>query len=41
MSKNLSLGVSYESWTSTLPTKFKEGLKATDQRVSFTLTYKR
>jgi hypothetical protein len=41
MSRNLSLGVSYESWTSTLPTKFKEGLKATDQRVSFTLTYKR
>jgi len=41
ISKNLSLGISYESWTSTLPTKFKEGLKATDQRVSFTLTYKR
>jgi hypothetical protein len=41
ISKNLSLGISYESWTSTLPTKFKDGLKATDQRVSFTLTYKR
>lgn len=41
ISKNLSIGISYESWTSTLPTKFKEGLKATDQRVSFTLTYKR
>jgi hypothetical protein len=41
ISKNLSLGIAYESWTSTLPTKFKEGLKATDQRVSLTLTYKR
>jgi hypothetical protein len=41
ISKTISLGISYESWTSTLPTKFKDGLKATDQRVSFTLTYKR
>ena len=41
ISKTVSIGISYESWTSTLPTKFNEGLKATDQRVSFTLTYKR
>ena len=41
ISKTISLGISYESWTSTLPTKFKNALKATDQRVSFTLTYKR
>jgi hypothetical protein len=41
ISKTISLGISYESWTSTLPIKFKDELKATDQRVSFTLTYKR
>lgn len=41
ISKNVSFGVSYETWTSTLPTKFNEGLKPTDQRVSFTLVYKR
>jgi len=41
ISKNISFGISYETWTSTLPTRFKEELKPTDQRVSFTLVYKR
>jgi len=41
ISKNVSFGVSYETWTSTLPTKFNKELKPTDQRVSFTLVYKR
>jgi len=41
ISKNVSFGVSYETWASTLPTKFNKELKPTDQRVSFTLVYKR